>query len=50
MIYEGRKKLPTIYSEALKALHGTVDAYKLFYEDLSGFLTKDLGFEGNPYD
>jgi hypothetical protein len=50
VIYEGRKKVPTIYSEAFKALYGTVDASKLFYEDLSGFLTKDLEFERNPYD
>ena len=30
VVYEGRKKVPTIYSEALKALYGTVDAAKLF--------------------
>ena len=48
MVYKGRKRVPTIYSEALKALYGTVD--QSFFEDLSGFLTGDLGFERNPYD
>ena len=43
VIYEGIKKIPTIYSEALKALYGTVDASKLFFEDLFKFLLDDLG-------
>ena len=42
--------MPTIYSEALKALYGTVDASKLFFDDLPGFLLDDLGFKRNPYD
>ena len=50
VVYEGRKKVPTIYSEALKALYGTVDASKLFFEDLSSFLINELGFIRNPYD
>ena len=50
VVYEGRKEVPTIYSEALKVLYGTVDASKLFFEDLSGFLLEDLGFTRNPYD
>ena len=50
VVYEGKKKVPTIYSEALKALYGTVDASKLFFEDLSQFLLKELRFESNPYD
>ena len=50
MTYEGRKRVPTIYSEALKALYGTVDASKLFFEDMSNFLLDDLGFERNAYD
>ena len=47
---EGRKNTPTIYSEALKALYGTVDASKLFFDDLTSFLVKDLGFTANPFD
>ena len=35
MMYEGMKKVPTMYSDALKVLYGTVDASKLFFEDLS---------------
>jgi hypothetical protein len=50
IVYEGRKKVPTIYSEAIKALYGTVDAAKLFYNNLSSFLVDDLGFKTNPYD
>ena len=47
VIYEGHKKVPTIYCDALKALHGTVDAAKLFFDDLSSFLLNDLGFESH---
>ena len=50
VMYEGPKKVPTIYSEALKALYGTVDASKLFFEDLSRQLLDEMGFERNPYD
>jgi hypothetical protein len=39
-----------MYSEALKALYSTVDASKLFFEDISGFLLGTLGFKINPYD
>ena len=35
VVYEGTKKAPTIYSKAIKALYGTVDAAKLFYDNLS---------------
>ena len=48
--YEGRKRTPTIYSRAIKALYGTVDAAKLFFENLSSFLMEELGFKRNPYD
>ena len=44
VIYEGIKKIPTIYSEALKALYGTVDASELFFEDLSKFFAGQFGF------
>ena len=39
-----------IYSEALKALYGTVDAAKLFYDSLVAFLVGELKFKTNPYD
>ena len=39
-----------IYSEALKALYGTVDESIYSFESLSDFLIKDLGFERSPYD
>ena len=48
--YEGKNSTPTIYSEAIKALYGTVDAAKLFYDSLSSFLIDDLEFKRNPYD
>ena len=50
VIYEGKKKVPTIYSEALEAIYGTVDASKPFFEDLLGFIIDKLGFTRNPYD
>ena len=50
VVYEGEKRSPIIYSKALKALYGTVDAAKLFFEDLSNFLINELGFVRNPYD
>ena len=34
VVMEDRKKVLTIYSEAIKALYGTVDAAKLFYDNL----------------
>ena len=30
VVHEGRKRAPTIYSEAIKALYGTIDAAELF--------------------
>ena len=50
VVYEGKRHTPTIYSEAIKTLYGTVDASKLFYDNLSSFLANDLGFTPNPYD
>jgi len=44
VVYEGKKRTPTIYSKAIKALYGTVDAAKLFYDN------KELKFTKNPYD
>ena len=41
---------PVIYTELDKALYGTLQAALLFWEDLSGFLIKELGFKPNPYD
>ena len=50
VIYEGKNSTPTIYSEAIKALYGTVDAAKLFYDNLQHVLVKELGFTTNDYD
>ena len=47
---EGKKQVPTIYSEAIKALYGTVDAAKLFYDNLCHVLINELGFTMNSYD
>ncbi len=33
-----------------KALYGIVQGALFFWEELSRFLTKDLGFKTNPYD
>ena len=49
-MYERERKVPTIYSKAPKALYGTVDAAKLFYDNLSDFLVKELSFTKNEYD
>ena len=45
VVYERKNKTPTIYSEAIKALYGTVYATKLFYDSLISFLTDKLGFK-----
>ena len=50
VVYEGKNKIPTIYSEAIKALYGTVDAAKLFYDNLMELLVDEMGFKPNPYD
>ena len=50
MVHEGKKWTPTIYSEAPKALYGTVDASRLFFEDLSDYIINTLHFVRNPYD
>jgi hypothetical protein len=42
--------VPVLYMRLLKALYGTLQAALLFWEDLSGFLIDELGFEVNPYD
>ena len=49
IVHEGKNRTPTIYSKAIKALYETVDASKLFFDDLSSFFT-ELGFTPNPYD
>ena len=49
-VLEGRKKIPTIYSESTKALYGTVDTAKLFYDNLCGVLVDELGFKLNQYN
>ena len=42
--------IPVIYAELSKALYGTLQAAKLFWENLTSFLCSDLGFTLNPYD
>jgi len=49
-ILEGKKQVPTICSEAIKALYGMVDAAKLFYDNLCHLLIDELGFVLNKYD
>jgi hypothetical protein len=39
-----------LYVELQKALYGTLQAALLFWENLSEFLTQELGFVANPYD
>jgi hypothetical protein len=39
-----------LYVELQKALYGTLQAAILFWENLNGFLTMELGFIVNPYD
>ena len=39
-----------IYAELSKALYGTLQAALLFWQNLTKFLTEQLGFEVNPYD
>ncbi|MFM6182690.1 MAG: reverse transcriptase domain-containing protein [Dolichospermum sp.] len=41
---------PVLYVQLNKALYGTLQAAKLFYDELSTFLTTELGFTINPYD
>ena len=48
--YQGKKKVLTIYSKALKVLYGTVDASKRFYDNLSGLSINKLGFKRNEHD
>ena len=42
--------IPVIYAELSKALYGTLQAAKLFWENLTNFLCRELGFTINPYD
>jgi Reverse transcriptase (RNA-dependent DNA polymerase) len=39
-----------LYVELQKALYGTLQAALLFWENLTEFLTQELGFEANLYD
>ena len=50
IVHEGKNRTPTIYSKAIKALYGTMDAAKLFYDNLCKVLVEDMGFKMNPYD
>jgi hypothetical protein len=46
--YENGKRV--LYTKLNKALYGTVQASRLFWERLSSFLIDKNGFERNPYD
>jgi hypothetical protein len=48
MTEERGKKV--LYVELRKALYGTLQAAMLFWENLTRFLTEELGFTVNPYD
>ena len=50
VVYLGEKMIPTIYSEAIKALYGTLDTSTLFYENLCSCLMDELGFKRNGTD
>ena len=39
-----------LYVELQKVLYGTLQAALLFWQDLTAFLTEELGFMVNPYD
>jgi uncharacterized protein YeaC (DUF1315 family) len=39
-----------LYTKLNKALYGTLQASRLFWERLSAYLIEDNGFERNPYD
>jgi hypothetical protein len=39
-----------LYIELQKALYGTLQAALLFWENLTEFLTEEMGFTVNPYD
>ena len=41
---------PVIYAELSKALYGTLQVALQFWQDLTCFLTENLGFAVNPYD
>ena len=44
------KGTPVMYVLLKKALYDTVRAAMLFWQNLTGFLADDLGFEVIPYD
>jgi hypothetical protein len=46
--YENGKRV--LYTKLNKALYGTVQASRLFWERLSAFLIDKNGFKCNPYD
>ena len=50
IVYEEKKRVPTIYIEATKARYGMVDASKVLFNDLTLYLVETLGFTPNTYD
>ena len=45
IVHEGKMKVPTIYSEPIKSLYGTMNYAELFYDNLCHALIKYLRFE-----
>ena len=50
IVHEVKSNVSTIYSEVIKARCGTVGTFRLFLEDLTSFLVKELCFTANPYN
>ena len=50
VVYAGKKRIPTICNEAIKALYGTVDTSKLFFDDMTSFLVETMSFTPNPFN
>lgn len=44
VVYEGNKRVPTIYSEVDRAIYGSADDSKLLFENLVTFLVDELDF------
>lgn len=49
LVHEKYNWASTVYSKAIKALYGTVNASKLLFDDPTALLV-ELGFTPNPYD
>ena len=45
VVSEGKKQVPTIYSNTIKELYGTVDTEKVFYDILRDLLINELNLK-----